>query len=154
MKEITKEEIKKGINAILESFPNNNQDEFWYEKEILDGSKESMNYFFREFIEQHEGSTCCADKARFITNGIFKMLETNKNLSLQQTYYEANPKLCEKHGWSHDEIAYWCPLMFDDTRQTLKLYMSYIGYRLKSFAQLLEEALDRRNKRLIERKEN
>ncbi len=148
MKELTKEEIKEGINAIFESFSKKEQEPFWYEKEILNDKKETMTCFFREFMNEHEGSTCCADKAHYITNGIFKMLESNQNLSLRQTYYEANPKLCEKHGWSHDEIAYWCPLMFDDTKQALELYMAYIGYNLKYFSKLLEEAIGRRNARI------
>ena len=149
MKELTNEEIKKGIDVIFESLSKQKKEEpFWYEKEILNDKKETMISFFREFMSQHEGFTCCADKARFITNGIFKMLETNQNLSLRQTFYETNPEMCEKHGWSHDEIAYWCPLMFDDTKQALKLYMTYIQYNLKAFAILLQEALDRRNNRI------
>lgn len=147
---ITDEQLKEGFDAIFKSISKRERKPFEFEEEIINNPKETLTVFFKEIICKYEGSCCCTDKARFIAGGIIKTLENGNVLSLQQTY---GKELCDKHGWSYDEIAYWCPLMFDDTKQAIDLYINYICLDLVNFQKLLDEALIRLKNKINDKKE-
>jgi hypothetical protein len=77
--------------------------------------------FFNRYMEKNEGSSCCADKSRFIQSTTLEALTTGENKSLYESYqgYERIPK----EDW--DKQAYWSPKTIKDTNEAMKIFWDW-----------------------------
>ena len=79
-----------------------------------------MEHFLRRYIEAHEGTSCSADKVRFIISQIKKSLIDGENQSLYEEYSK-NGRMAEHAG----KQCYWSPKTLEDTDQVIEMFWKW-----------------------------
>ena len=140
------EEIKKGIEDICKALCGEEK-KYWYEKQLLLNHEEIMDTFFVSIISKFEGTCCCVDKAHFIRRRCINAINDKQDYSLQETYKDYHNRGGDLGGISleksGDKICYWCPKIFKDTEEAIRLYRLYIEFSLDAFNHLLQILVER-----------
>lgn len=69
-------------------------------------------HFIKRFVEEFEGSSCCADKSRFVKRMTLEALKQKKDLSLLQRAPDGSQ-------------AYWSPETIEDTDMAMELFWDW-----------------------------
>lgn len=134
----------KGIKAVIEAMSMNIKEEkYSYEKELLLNHEKMMDMFFEKVISEVEGSCCRVDKAHFVRSACVKALNDKQDYSLQETYRDYHNRGGDLGGISlekdGDKICYWCPKIFKNTEEAIKLYRLYTEFNLELFLKYIKE---------------
>lgn len=80
-------------------------------------------HFHETRIEKLEGTSCCADKSRFIEGMTLKAIKENKNLSLYDDYSKIEHMKDKQKG-----RAYWSPTSIKDTDEAIELFWKWYQF--------------------------
>lgn len=121
------EKFQETLKKVIEKLAGSIDEYDYYQRFLFDG-KEIMMIVFRDYLDVVEGSTYCADKARFIVKRIEKALEERKNQSLIETYQEYKDRGGNIGEITElDKVCYWCPTTIKDTTTAITLYYSLLN---------------------------
>lgn len=147
--EIVQEAVNESLGELFKNFPRN-EDEFWLMKLMLNNPKELISTIFSNYFDVIEPGGCECDKARFVTKKLFESLEKQEVLALQYTYAESNAKYIEDKDANN--MCYWCPCTFKNTKEAFDGLMSLINpKRLPKFLKQQAEVYKPYQEAIIER---
>lgn len=121
-KEKVKTELEEIVSAMYKAAEQEGYDKYWFYNQCITGDF-LVEAFFEKYFEKNEGVACCVDKAKYTLGGIKLMLQTKKNISLQQTYKEY-----QENGGNIGEIkelnsiCYWCPRTIKTSKEAIELF--------------------------------
>lgn len=122
---MNKEKFKDILISLFENMQPKTDEELFslYEKTFVPEAFNILKDIFTGYFRQVEGSSCSADKGRFVARKLVESVQKKETFNLKLTYADHQAS-GGKIGiiTELDELCYWCPETIADTKEALNLY--------------------------------